>query len=115
MEVDYKGFCKALGAHIKELRHQRGWSNRDMLMVHGVNDSQWRKYERGGGLTVESLLRVAALFDLSIAQLLDGLSDFPAKSVPGVQGKPSAVSAKASARKSGMVPKKKAATGSKAK
>ena len=87
MDVDYKGFLGALGARIKELRKQRGWSNRDMVVVHQINDSQWRKYERGGGLTVESMLRIAALFELSLSELLNGLGEYPAKSLPGAGSK----------------------------
>jgi len=89
MEIDYKGFCKALGVHIKQLRKERGWSNRDILLIHGIHDGQWRKYERGGGITVESMLRVAATFGMSLGAFLDGLKDYPIVTLPEIAAKKS--------------------------
>jgi len=77
MDDDYKRFLKVLGARIKTLRKERGLSLRDMVIHHGYHDSQWRKYESGGGLTVQSMLRIAKVFKLSICELLRGLDQFP--------------------------------------
>jgi transcriptional regulator with XRE-family HTH domain len=88
MEVDYKGFLEVLGKRIKQLRKDRGWSLRDMVIHHGYHDSQWRKYESGGGLTVLSLLRIAALYEISISKLLNGLAEFPALNLSDVTEKP---------------------------
>ncbi len=85
MDVDYKGFCKALGAHIKELRKARGISNQDLRMIHNVNDGQWRRYERGGGLTIELLLKVSAILGVSAGELLDGAREPASAEVLPVQ------------------------------
>lgn len=77
MDDGYKEFLAALGAHVRKMRKERGWSLRDMVVLHGYHDSQWRKYESGGGLTIPSLLKIAGLFDMSIVALLDGLGQFP--------------------------------------
>ena len=87
MDEDYKEFLKALGGRIRELRKQRGWSNRDIVFSLGINDSQWRSYERGGGLRLDSLLRLAGCFQISLSELLDGLGQFPQKSVSSIRGK----------------------------
>jgi transcriptional regulator with XRE-family HTH domain len=88
MDVDYKGFLAALGKRIKEFRKERGWTLRDMVIQHGYHDSQWRKYESGGGLTIPSLLRIAALYRVSLTKLLDGLAEYPAEPLADIKEKP---------------------------
>jgi transcriptional regulator with XRE-family HTH domain len=77
MDDDYKEFLKALGARIKTIRKVRGLSLRDMVVLHGYHDSQWRKYESGGGLTVQSMLRIAKVLKLTVCELVDGLEKSP--------------------------------------
>lgn len=84
MQPDHDEFLKALGKRLRELRIERGWTVSDMLICHGYSDSHWRKYETGafGGLTVDSLLRMASVFGLTLIELLDGISgEFPKKSI----------------------------------
>ncbi|MGI4831717.1 MAG: helix-turn-helix domain-containing protein [Janthinobacterium lividum] len=73
---------------LKELRLQRGWSVTDMIVQHGYWDSHWRKYETGqaGGLTVDSLLRLAAI---SSSHWLNstGLGEFPRLSITDIERK----------------------------
>lgn len=99
MEIDYKAFLSALGKRVKRFRKERGWSLRDMVVLHGYHDSQWRKYESGGGLTIPSLLRIAALFRVSISELLDGLAEFPEQSLSEIKEKPSMKSVKGASKK----------------
>jgi transcriptional regulator with XRE-family HTH domain len=87
MAVDYKAFLKALGQRIRQFRKERGWSLRDMVIQHGYHDSQWRKYESGGGLTIPSLLRIAELFQVSLSKLLDGLAEYPAQTMQEIKEK----------------------------
>jgi transcriptional regulator with XRE-family HTH domain len=72
-DVKYKEFVTQLGARIKMLRKERGYSLRDMIIRFGYNDSQWRKYERGGSISLQSLWKIAQLFEIPITDLLDGL------------------------------------------
>lgn len=72
-EEEYERFLKALGRRIKEMRETRGWSQRDMVLLHGYNDSQWRKYERGGGITLQSLVKLSKVFDQHLSIVLDGV------------------------------------------
>ena len=84
-DQEYEVFLKALGCRIRELRKARGWSQRDMVLLHGYNDSQWRKYERGGGITLQSLVKLAVLFNVHLSQMLDGVG----KTLPATDPKPS--------------------------
>ena len=74
---DYKDFLKALGARIKEMRKKKGWSLRDMVKLHDYHDSQWRKFEGGGSMNVQSLIRIAEVFEMPLSRLVDGLAEFP--------------------------------------
>lgn len=77
---DYASFLKGLGGRIKQLRHDRGLSLRDMIVIHGYADSQWRRYERGGSVNVQTLLRICNAFKISLCVLLDGLGEYSAAS-----------------------------------
>ena len=78
---DYGQFLKELGGRIKQLRNERGLSLRDMIVTHGYADSQWRRYERGGSVNVQTLLRICNAFKISLCVLLDGLGEYPTASV----------------------------------
>jgi transcriptional regulator with XRE-family HTH domain len=84
---EYEQFLKTLGGRIKQLRKERGLSLRDMVLQHGYNDSQWRKYERGGSINLQSLLKVAKVFGISLSRLLDGLGEYPAVSIAAIEQK----------------------------
>ena len=106
---DYGQFLKELGERIKKLRNDRGLSLRDMIVTHGYADSQWRRYERGGSVNVQTLLRICNAFKISLCVLLDGLGEYPAASVDEIKRKHETEPESKSAK-----PKKKAST-SKAK
>ncbi len=84
---EYEQFLKTLGGRIKQLRKERGLSLRDMVLQHGYNDSQWRKYERGGSINLQSLLKVAKVFGISLSKLLDGLGEYPESSIAAIEQK----------------------------
>ena len=84
---EYEQFLKTLGGRIKQLRKERGLSLRDMVLQHGYNDSQWRKYERGGSINLQSLLKVAKVFGISLSKLLDGLGEYPESSIAAIEKK----------------------------
>ena len=48
VDQDYEDFLKALAKQIKRMRNERGLTLRDMVVVHGYHDSQWRRMERDG-------------------------------------------------------------------
>lgn len=91
LHPDHAEFFTALGRRIKELRKERGLSLHDMVVKHGYYQSQWQKYEKGGPVTVDSLLRMATCFGLTLGALINGLNDqFPRQLAPeGDAKKPS--------------------------
>ncbi len=87
IDPEYQEFLKTLGSRIRQLRHERGFSLRDMVIQHGYNDSQWRRYERGGSMNLQSVLKIAKTFGVSLSKFLDGLGEFPEVSVTDIQKK----------------------------
>lgn len=71
---EYGRFLKILGARIRALRKDRGWSYRDMVVSHGFHLSAWQSYESGKyGLSMISLLRVAKVFSMPASELIAGI------------------------------------------
>ena len=91
---DYKDFLKALGARIKEMRKKKGWSLRDMVKLHDYHDSQWRKFESGGSMNVQSMIRIAEVFEMPLSRLVDGLAEFPKTSSVEIKRKQARTTAK---------------------
>ena len=69
---DYKAFLAHTAKRIKELRRERGLTLRDMVVVHGYHDSNWRRMEREGVGSVQSLLRIVKAFGVPITTLTAG-------------------------------------------
>ena len=68
---EYEQFLKLLGAHIRALRKERGWTLRDMVIQHGFHLSAWQGYEAGRfGMSLPSLLRVSRALGMHPANLL---------------------------------------------
>lgn len=101
MQPDHKEFLEALGQRLRGLRHDAGWTQGDMMLLHGYAESHWRKYENGraGGLTVDTLLRIASVFNLSLVELMDGLGEFPRKTISAIERKAAVKTSARAARK----------------
>jgi transcriptional regulator with XRE-family HTH domain len=104
--LDYAQFLKELGARIKQLRNDRGLSLRDMIVTHGYADSQWRRYERGGSVNVQTLLRICNAFKISLCVLLDGLGEYPAASVDEIKSRQQSGPKVPSIKKKAIAPKR---------
>ena len=72
---EYKAFLAHTAKRIKELRRERGLTLRDMVVVHGYHDSNWRRMEREGVGSVQSLLRIAKSFGVPLTTITT--EDFP--------------------------------------
>lgn len=90
LHPDHGEFFAALGRRLKELRKERGWSLHTMVAVHGYYDAQWRKYEKGGPVTVDSLLKMATMFGVTLNTLMDDLGEWPRQDVTVLHQKPTA-------------------------
>lgn len=73
MQYDYDAFLVDLGRRVKELRTQRGLSHRAMISEHGFHLNQLHRIESGNGVSVQTLLKLCAAFDLRIEDLLRDL------------------------------------------
>ena len=73
MDEAYDLYLAVLGARIKAARKACGLSHRDLVLKYGYNDSQWRRYERGGGLSLPSLVKLAVVLKTTPSALLDGI------------------------------------------
>ena len=65
---------EALGKRIRKLRKEGGLMTlRQMEIIHGYRDSDWRRLERAGADNMALLLKVARGFEISLSTLLRGL------------------------------------------
>jgi transcriptional regulator with XRE-family HTH domain len=73
MRYDYKEFLKALGQRVKKLRKERGLTHRALMTAHGFHLTQLQRIERGEGVSVPMLLRLAETFGMPVEKLIAGL------------------------------------------
>lgn len=67
-------FRKALGLRLRAMRKERGWTLRDMVVLHGFHLSAWGGFESGRiGMSLRSLLRVASALGMHPSELLAGI------------------------------------------
>ena len=57
-------------------------------MLHGYADSQWRRMEREGVGSTLSLLRIARTFQITVADLLEGIGQYPKVAAAAKKHKP---------------------------
>jgi transcriptional regulator with XRE-family HTH domain len=70
----YDQFFEALGLRLRELRKRRDWSQDDMGRYGGFSPRHWQQLERGERhMNLETLLRIARIFETTPARLLQGL------------------------------------------
>jgi transcriptional regulator with XRE-family HTH domain len=80
-DEEFKGFLKLLGRRIRAIRKAKNLSMRHIIIVSGYYDAQWRKYECGGSMNFETLMKIALSLEVSLSQLLGDLGQWPLKSV----------------------------------
>jgi transcriptional regulator with XRE-family HTH domain len=66
-----KFFCR-LGRRVRGLRENCGYSQEDMIS-HGFSARHWQQIEAGRPITVSTLLRISAVFAISVERLVQGL------------------------------------------
>ena len=70
--VNQQKFFLRLGRRIRELRRERGHSQEDMICF-GFSARHWQQIEAGRPITVSTLLRIRAVFKMSMERLVRGL------------------------------------------
>ncbi len=73
LRYDYKEFSAALGKRVKQLRKERGLTLRALVIQHGFHLTQIQRIEKGDGLSVPTLLRIAEVFQIPVEKLIAGL------------------------------------------
>lgn len=73
MQYTYESFLKELGARLKQMRQERGWTLRMMVVEHKFHVTHWQGFENGKSISIPSLLRVCEVFDVSLEDLVRGL------------------------------------------
>jgi DNA-binding Xre family transcriptional regulator len=70
--VDRQKFFFRLGQRIRALRRKQGNSQEDMMSFN-FSARHWQQIEAGRPITVSTLLRICAVFEISICRLVRGL------------------------------------------
>jgi transcriptional regulator with XRE-family HTH domain len=73
MQHTFELFLKELGARLKQMRKERGWTYRSMVVDHSFHISHWQGFENGKGISLRSLFRVCEVFQISLEELVRGL------------------------------------------
>jgi transcriptional regulator with XRE-family HTH domain len=73
LRYDYKEFSAALGKRVKQMRKERGLTLRALVVQHGFHLTQIQRIEKGDGVSVPTLLRIAEVFQIPLEKLIDGL------------------------------------------
>jgi transcriptional regulator with XRE-family HTH domain len=69
-------FFRELGARIRKLREEAGYSQEDMLS-HGYSVRYWQRVEAGKPITLRTLLRICRLFSTPMDDVVRGLDEIP--------------------------------------
>ncbi|HET7205245.1 MAG TPA: helix-turn-helix transcriptional regulator [Terriglobales bacterium] len=72
LSLNRKRFFVRLGTRIRKLRQMQGHSQEDMISF-GFSARHWQQIEAGRPTTVSTLLRICAVFEISIDRLVRGL------------------------------------------
>jgi transcriptional regulator with XRE-family HTH domain len=84
-DEEFRAFLKALGARIRTIRKGKNFDMRHIMITSGYYDAQWRKYETGGSLNLQSLLKIALTLEVPLTELFDGLGQWPTLNVEEIE------------------------------
>lgn len=73
LRYDYGAFSVELGKRIRKLRKESGLTFRALIVQHGFHVTQIQRIEKGDGISVPLLLRIAQAFQVPVEDLVAGL------------------------------------------
>ena len=73
LQYDYDAFLKQLGARVRFLRKESGLTLRALQIEYDFHPTQIHRIERGEGISIPLLLRVAETFQVSVEYLVTGI------------------------------------------
>ena len=73
MLYSYDKFLAELGPKLRQMRVERGWTYRQMIVDHGFHLAHWQSFEKGKGISVPSLFRICEVFNIPLEELIAGM------------------------------------------
>lgn len=73
LRYDYKVFSAELGKRIRQLRKESGLTLRALIVQHGFHLTQIQRIEKGEGISIPTLLRIAETFQVPMECLVKGV------------------------------------------
>ncbi|MGK5088718.1 helix-turn-helix domain-containing protein [Bdellovibrionota bacterium FG-2] len=73
LDPQAKKVILALGRRLRELRYERGWTLEDCEDRGFKNWRHLQEIESGKNITIETLVKVARIYKVNLAELLRGL------------------------------------------
>ena len=73
LRYDYKAFSAELGKRIRQLRKESGLTLRALIVHHDFHLTQIQRIEKGEGISIPTLLRIAETFQIPMEQLVAGI------------------------------------------
>lgn len=68
-DLKTEGYLTKLGARLKALRIKKGYTNYEYFAYdHGLGRSQYGKYEQGGNIQFDTLIKIIAIHGLSVKE-----------------------------------------------
>ncbi len=75
MRYSYEAFLIELGHRLKQLRREHGFSLRDMVADHDFHFTQWQSFEKGKGISVQTLLKLCEVFEMRLEELVRDIGE----------------------------------------
>ena len=67
--LDSAVYLKKLGKRIKEQRIKKGYTNYEYFAYeHEIGRAQYGKYETGGNIQFDTLIKIISAFDLTVSE-----------------------------------------------
>lgn len=66
----YEAFVEAVAHRLRILRSERGYSQRAFAKKYGWDQAHWTRIENGKKMSLDTLVKAANSFDLSVQDLL---------------------------------------------
>lgn len=73
LRYDYKVFSAELGKRIRQLRKESGLTLRALIIHHNFHVTQIQRLEKGEGMSIPTLLRIAETFQIPMEKLVAGI------------------------------------------
>lgn len=70
MHYKYDEYKAAVARRLRELREARGFGQREFAREHGWDEAHWTRIEAGKKMSLETLVKAANSFDLTVEELI---------------------------------------------